>query len=243
MNVYRTKRMMSNSEISDSGGFDRNSIDDDDSIADALPVQAGGSSDESSSDDGEIILDTTPVLQPVVNTVLSFCSYESNVGTIVNVKKIASQTFSLKEISKAHTRLYNLCKNDIVCEKRNRRKRDTCISDVLTCLQDLKMKDKVPYLVVDVAGIAKLPKFKIEDITEVAMCERIQRLEAHVAAIDQSQAEYVSDVIDIKSRNTIPVQLDGHPVHPNGGPAQQDGVPDFRDSGPAQVDEQYNVVQ
>ena len=29
------------------------------------------------------------------------------------------------------------------------------------------------------------------------MCERIQRLEAHVAAIDQSLAECVSDVIDI----------------------------------------------
>ena len=102
----------------------------------------------------------------------------------MNVKKIASQTFSFKEISY-----------------------------------------KVPYLVGDVAGIAKLPKFNIEDITEVAMCERIQRLEAHVAAIDQSLAECVSDVIDInyKSRNTTPVQLDGHPVRPNRGPAQQDG--------------------
>ena len=243
MNVYRTKRMMSNSEISDSGGFDRNSINDDDSVAEASPVQAGDSSDDSSSDDEEIILDTTPVLQPVVNTVLSFCSYGIDVGTIVNVKKIASQTFSFKEISKTHTLLYNLCKNDIIGEKRNRRKKNICISDVLMCLQDLKRKDKVYYLVIDVAGIAKLPKFKVEDITEVAMCERIQRLEAHVAAIDQSQAEYVSDVIDIKSRNTISVQLDGHPVHPNGGPAQQDGLPAFRDSGPAQVDEQYNVVQ
>ena len=228
--------MMSNSEISDSGGIDRNSIDDDDSIRDALPVQTDSSSDESSSDDEKIILDTTPVLQPVVNTVLSFCSYGIEVGTIVNVKKIASQTFSFKEISKAHTLLYNLCKNDIVGEKRNRRKKDTCISDVLAWLQDLKKRDKVPYLVVDVAGIAKLPKFNIEDITEVAMCERIQRLEAHVAAIDQSLAECVSDVIDIKSRNTIPVQLDGHPVHPNRGPAQQDGKPASRDDSTARPD-------
>ena len=103
-------------------------------------------------------------------------------------------------------------------------------------LQDLKKRDKVPYLVVDVAGIAKLPKFNIEDITEVAMCERIQRLEAHVAAIDQSLAECVSDVIDIKSRNTTPVQLDEHPVHPNRGPAQQDGQPAFRDDGTARPD-------
>ena len=103
----------------------------DDSIRDALPVQTDSSSDESSSDDEKIILDTMPVHQPVVNTVLSFCSYGIDVGTIVNVKKIASQTFSFKEISKAHTLLYNLCKNDIVGEKRNRRKKDTCISDVL----------------------------------------------------------------------------------------------------------------
>ena len=97
-------------------------------------------------------------------------------------------------------------------------------------LQDLKKRDKVPYLVVDVAGIAKLTKFNIEDITEVAMCERIQRLEAHVAA------ECVSDVIDIKSQNTTPVQLDGHPVRPNRGPAQQDGQPAFRDDGTARPD-------
>ena len=154
--------------------------------------------------------------------------------------------FSFKETSKAHTLLYNLCNNDIVGEKRNRRKRDTCISDVLVWLQDLKKRDKVPYLVVDVAGIAKLPKFNIEDITEVAMCERIQRLEAHVAAIDLSLAECVSDVIDIKSRNTTPVLLGGHPVHPNSGPAQQDGQPAFHDdgnarpdSGQAQVDGQH----
>ena len=97
MNVYRTKRMMSNSEISDSGGIDRNSIDDDDSIRDALPVQTDSSSDESSSDDEKIILNTTPVLQPVVNTVLSFCSYGIDVGTIVNVKKSLLKHFRLKK--------------------------------------------------------------------------------------------------------------------------------------------------
>ena len=68
------------------------------------------------------------------------------------------------------------------------------------------------------------------------MCERIQRLEAHVTAIHQSLAECVSDVINIKSRNAIPVQLDGHPVHPNKGPAQQDGQPAFRDDGTARPD-------
>ena len=37
---------------------------------------------------------------------------------------------------------------------------------------------------VDVSGIARLPKLSIEDISEVGMCERLRRLEAHAAAID-----------------------------------------------------------
>ena len=99
--MYRTKRMMSNSEISDIGGFDRNIIDDDDSIWDAYLFKLMAALMKVAvHDDDKIILDTTPVLQLVVNTVLSFCSYGIDVGTIVNVKEIASQTFSFKEISK-----------------------------------------------------------------------------------------------------------------------------------------------
>ena len=58
--------------------------------------------------------------------------------------------------------------------------------------------DKVPYFVVDYNGIARFPTFNMEDVTNVALCERLRRLEAHISMLDQSVAQHTVQLTVMK---------------------------------------------
>ena len=105
--------------------------------------------------------DASDVVRPVVNTVLAYINHGLNSGTASNVRKIVVESFSLKELLRSHDILYKIHKTSLNCPKPNRRVKDTCVSDILSWMQDLIKNDKVPYLVVDVSGIARLPRMHI----------------------------------------------------------------------------------
>ena len=135
---------------------------------------------------------------PVVNTLLAFICHGLNVGTPINVKKIVLETFSLSEIKLSHRNLTDLCDGILDITYHYRRVKDTCVSDIIAWLLELKQIDKVPYFVVDYNGIAHLPTFNIEDVTNVALCERLGRLEAHISMLDQSVAQHTVQLTDMK---------------------------------------------
>ena len=56
----------------------------------------------------------------------------------------------------------------------------------------------IPYFVVDYNGIARLPTFNIEDVTNVALCERLDRREAHISMLDQSVAQHTVQLTDMR---------------------------------------------
>ena len=135
---------------------------------------------------------------PVVNTLLAFICHGLNVGTPINVKKIVLETFSLSEIKLSHRNLTDLCDGILDITYHNRRVKDTCVSDIIAWLLELKKIDKVPFFVVDYNGIARLPTYNIEDVTNVALCERLGRLEAHISMLDQSVAQDTVQLTDMK---------------------------------------------
>ena len=71
--------------------------------------------------------------------------------------------------------LADLCDGILDVTYHNRRLKDTCVSDIIAWLLELQKIDKVPYFVVDHNGIARLPTFNIDDVTNVALCERLGR--------------------------------------------------------------------
>lgn len=153
-----------------------------------------------SNGDGDVLAASQPDVPPVVNTVLTFVCYGLNTGTSVNVKKIASETFSLEEIKRAHQLMFQLCDGVIDVTKHGRRLKETCMADIVTWMMEMEKIDKVPYFVVDVAGIALLPKFNVEDLSEVAMCTKLRRLEAHLSMLDESVAQHTIDISEIKQK-------------------------------------------
>ena len=132
---------------------------------------------------------------PVVNTLLAFICHGLNVGTSINVTKIVLETFSLSEIKLSHRNLTDSCDGILDVTYHTRRVKDTCVSDIIAWLQELKKIYKVPYFVVDNNGIARLPTFNIEDVTNVALCERLGRLEAHIS---MSVAQHTVQLTDMK---------------------------------------------
>ena len=63
-----------------------------------------------------------------------------------------------------------------------------------------KKIDTVPYLVVDVAGIALLTKFYVEEISDVAMCDRLRRIDGHLARLDESMLQHT---VDMRSQTAV----------------------------------------
>ena len=139
--------------------------------------------------------DTSHDARHILNTVLSFMCFGLNVGMTVNVKNIVMQTISYNEIKRAHILLLQLSADINPEKKHNLRNKDWGVSDIVGWLLDLE-KGSVPC--VDVAGIALLPRFNVEEITELAMCDRLRRIKTHVARIDESMSQYTVDICDLK---------------------------------------------
>ena len=78
---------------------------------------------------------------PVVNTLLASICHGLNVGTPINVKKIVLETFSLSEIKLSHRNLTDLCDGIRDITYHNRRVKDTCVSDIIAWLLELKKID------------------------------------------------------------------------------------------------------
>ena len=54
---------------------------------------------------------------------------------------------------------------------------EAMLTDIVDMMRQLESEDKMPILYVDVLGLAYFPKFNVEEINEVAIVERLRRLE------------------------------------------------------------------
>ena len=109
-------------------------------------------------------------------------------------------------------KLTDLCDGILDVSYHNRRVKNTCVSDIIAWLLEVKKIDKVPYFVVDYNGVARLPTFNIDDVTNVALCERFRRLEAHISMLDQSVAQHTVQLIDMKQHEPASGCDDAHPI-------------------------------
>ena len=81
--------------------------------------------------DGE---DDDVYVKPIINSVLGFLMCGVNAGTVVNVKKIATQSFALPELKEAVDVLFDARKDSIEGERVNHRKKDTCVSQIVSLI-------------------------------------------------------------------------------------------------------------
>ena len=137
----------------------------------------------------------------LLNTVLAFLKYGMNCATVKNTHTVASNIFSLIEVTEALDVLWQGCDLGKPPEKRgstNRSKCEALLTILLTTIGRLDKEGKLPILVVDPIGLARLPKFDVEEISEVAIRERIRRIEMRMSAMEDTVMNNSDDIHDIR---------------------------------------------
>ena len=137
----------------------------------------------------------------IVNTVLSFVRHGMNVGTETNTIKVANSTFSLGEIKDASVVFWEKCSlgNPPVRQTSvHRTQAEAMLTDIVDMMRKLESEDKMPILYVDVLGLAYFPKFNVEEINEVAIVERLRRLENKMFSMSNMVNEKCDEIGSIK---------------------------------------------
>ena len=165
-----------------------------------------GNGNGSDDDTGNV---NTPGM-PLVDTVLSFVMHGLNSGTPDNVLKIAFSTFTVLEVRESVRKLWKHCNLGDLSVRHNTQRRTECsalLTDIIQKLQYLDEAGTVPYLCCDVIGLSRIPKFQIEDITDIAMADRIRRLEVKLLRIDEKVCEHSERFVQIPNvENTSPAR-------------------------------------
>ena len=134
-----------------------------------------GNGNGSDEDTGNV---DTPGM-PLVDTVLSFVMHGLNSGTPDNVLKIALGTITVLEVQESVRKLWKNCNLGDLPVRNNTQRRTECsalLTDIIQKFQYLDEAGAVPYLCCDVIGLSRIPKFQNEDVTDIAMADRIRRL-------------------------------------------------------------------
>ena len=165
-----------------------------------------GNGNGSDDDTGNV---DTPGM-PLVDTVLSFVMHGLNSGTPDNVLKIALSTFTVLEVRESVRKLWKHCNLRDLPVRHNTQRRTECsalLTDIIQKFQYLDEAGTVPYLCCDVIGLSRIPKFQIEDITDIAMADRIRRLEVKLLLIDEKVCEHFERFVQIPNvDNTSPAR-------------------------------------
>ena len=74
-----------------------------------------------------------------------------------------------------------------------RSEQQAIVGDIVEWLQILTELDKRPCLVVNVSGLARIPKFQIEEINETALCEKMVRMETKITSMNAMFLQHIVD--------------------------------------------------
>ena len=152
---------------------------------------------------------------PLVDTVLCFVMNGLNTETAENVLKVASSTFTINEVRQSVCKLWEYCKLGDVPVRNNTQRRTECsalLNDLIQKLQSLDETGKIPYLCCDVIGLSRIPRFQVEDISDIAMAERIRRLEIKLLMLDQKVCDNSEHLLNIPPRSSGPAADNGSTV-------------------------------
>ena len=136
----------------------------------------------------------------LVNTVLAFTTYGLDTASDVNVNMILGETFCSEEIDTARDVLWETCHEGYLPEKKNRHTTDrrtgkqAKVYDILAWITILTQKQKRPKFVVDVKGLARMPMFQIESISEIALSDRVVKVESRISGLHSTVMHHILDV-------------------------------------------------
>ena len=141
-----------------------------------------------------------------MNAVLAFTAYGLDTGSNENVQKVMNETFTLDEVKQARTILWEMCHDGYLPAIKNRQtsgrrsEQQAIVCDIVEWLTTLTDLNKRPCLVVDVLGLVRVPKFQVEEINEVAMCDKLTRLENQIHGMNTMILQHIEDSDNAMSR-------------------------------------------
>ena len=124
----------------------------------------------------------------LANTVLTFLQYGLNTTTVQNVIKVTSSTFSMKEVKTAVSMLWKSCDLGNLPNLRGSNNRTQCNAYLEIPIKEMRIhisSNKFPRVFTDALDLARIPKFNVEEKTEVAMVEHLMMMETKMMTMDE----------------------------------------------------------
>ena len=151
----------------------------------------------------------THCISPVTNTVLGYMQYGLDSGSADRLHTLALATFSAEEIIAARQVLYDECLLGKPQPKHNssaRTRSAAMVTDIIEKMQ--QYENSLPDLFLRPSGLARLKKFGVEDLSEVAMADQIRKLQIQMARVHDDLQYHTEDIIEIRGK--FNKHLSGH---------------------------------
>ena len=142
----------------------------------------------------------------IIEPLLSYALFSLQNGTVDNVCNAILGHFSNEAITDAKNSLWANSDNTVIGEKPRRKdsvvrsEKKAHTMDILTALGKLDTADKLPTIAIDALSLGIIPRSHPEELNNISLVDRLNRLEAKVTALQVIVDGTVSENLLLKEK-------------------------------------------
>ena len=141
-------------------------------------------------------------LQPLV----AYIIYSFQSSSYENIKLAVMGHFSLEQIVGAKNDLWDFCGTDMLGEKLNRKNTnnrsmvEAHVTDILNAIVKLDKAKKLPLTVIDTSSLSIIPRSHPEELNNISLCDRLNRLEARMVSMQVTMDNTVAKNFELEEK-------------------------------------------
>ena len=144
---------------------------------------------------------------PIVQPLLAYIAFSMNSGSTDSIKRAVLGHFSTSQINDAKDVVWSEKIADNLLGTRTKRRNTSArseteanVQDIIDALKLLDRDEKMPLFVVDYLSLSIIPRSHPEELNDISLCDRLNRLEEKMSNLQQGLDRTVAENIDIKDK-------------------------------------------
>jgi hypothetical protein len=136
---------------------------------------------------------------PVINTLLTYIAFSMLSSTHEAIKKAVVGFFTLTQITEAKDMLYEIISKEVTGDKVHRRdsllrsEAEAHTTDILSVMSKMDRENIMPLFVVDYKHVGDMPKSKPEEMCNISMCDRLNKVEDKLLHLNDNMDSLLAD--------------------------------------------------
>ena len=147
---------------------------------------------------------TMSIMSFIIHPILAYIVYALQKGPPAKIKDVITQHFTSSEIKEAKGELWRVCQEDLETEKNHRTTRERTaemanVEDIIEAILKLDSDSKLPRVMVAAEDLHKIPRPAPEELNDISVSERLDRLELKNVDIQEKLNDCLADNKILKS--------------------------------------------